>query len=124
MTQVFLFVILAILAVISMQDFRFRAVSWFLFPLGILALLLWNASTLSWPEIFQSQLINLAFLFFQIVVLLAVFKMKSIGPSMVFKSYIGLGDMLFFLLLALGLPSTIFLMFFLGTSGYIPFGRP
>ncbi len=107
-----LFVFLA-LSLICIQDFRFRAVSWFLFPLGLVALVLWGSTAISWHAIIRSQVLNLSFLLFQITLLFAVFRVKGVNPSTVLKKYLGSGDLLFFLVLALGLPTDIFLIFFI-----------
>lgn len=112
-----LYSILAILtlSLICIQDFRFRAVSWFLFPLGLLFLFLWGFSGVSWGEIIRYQMLNIILLLSQMALLFMVFKYKGIRPSMILKKYLGLGDLLFFLLLAFGLTTEIFLIFYLSS---------
>tara|TARA_R110000850_G_scaffold177270_2_gene303137 strand:- start:216 stop:494 length:279 start_codon:yes stop_codon:yes gene_type:complete len=44
-----------------------------------------------------------------------VFKYRGAGLSEVLKKYLGLGDILFFLLLALGLTTEVFLVFYLSS---------
>lgn len=103
------------LSLISIQDFRFRAVSWFLFPLGLVFLILWVFDGMSWAEIIQYQLINLCLMLSQLTVLFVVFKYRGVNPSMVFNKYLGLGDILFFFLLVFGLPTEVFLTFYLSS---------
>lgn len=113
MYTLFTILVLLTLALITIQDFRFRAVSWYLFPLGIIALLFWNYSQSSFGEMVSYQLLNLALLSFQLAILVLFFRLKGIRVTELMKSFIGLGDILFFVLLALGLPSLIFIGFFL-----------
>lgn len=93
------------------QDYKFRGVSWFLFP--ILALLVaYNAATgRAWLAYFYEVALNLSILSIQLVLFyfVAIFRANK---RLNLLKLIGLGDVLFFIIIALGLKSSLFPFFF------------
>lgn len=93
-----------ILLIIAYQDFNYRAVSWILFPIALaiqicIALLSGNTWVL-----FHYFLINLTILAVQLLVLIGYLllknKTKQNNKLKMVGSYLGLGDVLFFVVVA------------------------
>tara|TARA_B100001115_G_C15842908_1_gene423228 strand:+ start:196 stop:639 length:444 start_codon:yes stop_codon:yes gene_type:complete len=106
--QVTMFLLLCFMMLfMTYQDLKFRGISWLLFPV-VFALLLFHR----WDEIYLHPFdlgLNLAFLLMIILlqyIYFNLFRKKSI------KSMIGLGDILFFPLIAVALSNDHFLLFF------------
>jgi len=118
---------LCVLMVITFQDFKFRAVSWFAFPL--LFILLWFGN--SRFELLSLGF-NLGFIALNFLLLLVFFSLKQRKLVNLFGEYIGAGDLLMLLCLAVWFPFLNFFAFYfisllLVTAGaglYIFFQRP
>lgn len=95
------------------EDIRFRAVHWPLFPLGFGLILLYRILGASYPDLIYSTLYNFFFLLLNMSVLYLVFRWKGYGVKEILNSFIGLGDLLFFLGLCLALPFPLFPAFFI-----------
>ncbi len=115
MVNILIIILSLSLALITFQDYRYRAVSWFLFPIAALALFFINFHNVSFEQILVNQLSNLGFLCLQFLILLLFFRVRNISSQDILKKQIGLGDVLFFIVLALGLPTTLFILFFVGS---------
>jgi len=88
--------IIVILASITWQDFKYRAVYWILLPLLMLLFILKGVFNNTF-SIYDS-LINLFMIALQIIVLHIYIYMKS-GAWLLHKYYLGWGDVLFFIAL-------------------------
>lgn len=100
-----------VLLFIFYQDLRYRGVSWYLFPLALMLILFSSPRSFNLKLLWNDWLLNLGFLFVQLLLLGVYFVYRKIPPGQLFKEYIGLGDILFFLLLALVLPFPVFPVF-------------
>lgn len=86
--------IFAVLVAIAWQDFKFRAVYWWLFvlmPLG-LAILGLNHG---WKHLVHQAIGNVVFLTFQLLFLTVYFSVKNRSVVNIFKADFGFGDLLF-----------------------------
>lgn len=90
--QSLLFVILLFMA---WQDFKFRAVYWWLFPLLLMALAVVKVKESNWSSLGNDWLYNGLFLGVQILCLTLYFSIKERRWVNIFKAYFGLGDLLF-----------------------------
>lgn len=105
-------VIIAILVAIAWQDFKERAVYAFFFPI-LIALLVFRAIFLDSFSL-ASCIINLGIIALQTSLLyLYLFLKEKVLPAL--ENYIGLGDILFFIVLAFVFPPATFLLFQLGS---------
>ncbi len=101
------------MAVITYQDFKYRAVSAYLFLL-IASLLLFNRLAIyDLANIGSSFIINCLFILIQIGVLSIYFSVKKRAWVNIVDLFIGKGDILFFLCLALYLSPLNFIAFHL-----------
>jgi hypothetical protein len=99
---------------IAWQDFKWRAVWWFLFPLALGLQSLLALKQIYWSTWAIYFAINLFIVAFQLLVLISYLKLvKRLNPSQLFKAYLGLGDVLFFIVLAAAFSPLNFLFFLL-----------
>ncbi|MGB0177301.1 MAG: hypothetical protein ACPF9D_09045, partial [Owenweeksia sp.] len=63
----------------------------------------------------SDRFLNLGFLVFQMILLSTYFVWKKVSPRQLWREYIGLGDVLFFILLAFVLPFPFFPLFMVGS---------
>lgn len=102
--------ILVSLAVIVVQDFKYRQISWFLIPLALCGFV--YKAFLSGDFTWRHFLLNAAFVLLQLIVLSFYFSLKRKKPINIIDSYLGLGDILFFLLLCAVFSPANFILFY------------
>ncbi len=106
-----------VLGFIAWQDFKYRGVSWYLFVIALI--LLMGQFFLSTGEIFDyryfitGRLLNLFFIVFNVLIVSLVLIPKNLSFKRLLNDYLGMGDILFFVFLALALPFPLFILFFL-----------
>lgn len=107
--------ILIMLATVAVQDYRYRGVSWFLFPLLAIAALigLWQDENLYF--FMPLMMINLAFVLFLLAGLTIYFSLKNRKIVRIADVYLGWGDILFFVVLAVFFSPLNFLLFITGS---------
>ena len=94
---------------------RYRGVSWYLFPLGLVLLLIstWSGRE---PGVFWLDMVlNTGFLAFQLALLTVYFAWKRVSFRQLWNEYMGIGDVLFFLMLAIVLPFPFFPVFMIAS---------
>lgn len=113
-------IILAILLGIAFyQDWKFRAISWILFPV-IGGIALWSFYSVSLP--WKIVLTNLVFVFVVIAFLMLYVSVKRGKPTNIFKVDFGLGDLLFLIAITplfIGLNYILFFISGMFLSGII-----
>ena len=98
------------LSLIIYQDLRSQLVYWFLFPtLGLLLAYL-HFSHSDWYNFIIAISLNIVLVFSITLILLIYSKFKIKRPF--FKEVFGLGDLFFFLAIAVGFPSITFIVVF------------
>jgi hypothetical protein len=102
-----------ILAFIAYQDFKFRAVTWFLFPLLAIVIIIENYFLLPLSLLFYPFLINFLFFGIQLVLITIYLSLKKKTLIKVWENYLGLGDILFFIILCLFFSPINFILFYL-----------
>ena len=110
MSTLFYIASMVVLLLIFYQDLRYRGVSWYLFPLGLVLL---HISTWSGREpgvFWLDMVLNTGFLAFQLALLTVYFAWKRVSFRQLWNEYMGIGDVLFFLMLAIVLPFPFFLL--------------
>ncbi|MFA6400438.1 MAG: hypothetical protein WCX31_02265 [Salinivirgaceae bacterium] len=89
------------LLIIIYQDFKHRAIWWPVLPMAFLLQLAMAIKSLGISEAFYNFILNLGIVCIQLSVLYAYFLIKHRSLRIpFFKQYLGLGDVLFFLVLA------------------------
>ena len=105
---------LIILLLIFLQDWKGRAVYWFLFPLLVILLIyIRSRPTIFLPEFERSVLINMSFIGVQLVILTLYFSIKNKRWTNITAGLLGLGDILFLLSIAFYLSTLNFLFFYI-----------
>lgn len=107
------FLICGLLSLIAYQDYRYRAVSWILFPLlavlfGVLTFICGNAFLLV-----IYTLTNLVFLSLNMAILALYFIFRKVTIRSLFTVYLGIGDLLFFCCLCFLFNPKRYILFYL-----------
>lgn len=103
--------VIILLAVIVYQDFRFKAVSWWLFPLLSAAFIAATLPATGITNLLQNFLFNLGFVALQFLAATLYFSIKNRALTSITDVYIGKGDMVLFLSLCLLFSPANFIIF-------------
>ena len=106
-------ILILILLVILYQDFKHKAIDWYLFLLLPLIIILLRFNEPG--KLVLNFLINFIFLSFNSLMLFAYFSLKNRKFINPLKKYIGIGDIFFFTALALFFSPLNFILFFSGS---------
>lgn len=102
------------LVIIVFQDFKHRAISWYLVPFTFLALLIKGLLTTSATTIFlKDSLFNAAFILVQLLLISVYISIKNKKRTNIVNSYLGIGDILFFVVLCMAFSPANFIVFFI-----------
>lgn len=93
---------------LSYQDFKYRAISWWLLVILAVLPLIESLDVIH----FQQMGINGLFLLVQLSLTGFYFKIKGVGFKKLVKEYIGVGDLLFFIVLVIYFSPMNFIVFF------------
>jgi len=100
--------IVLVLLAIAAQDFKYRAVSWYLFPVLIAFLCAYV-----YPFDVIDIVINIGFILLVFALLTLWFSLLHGRPLNLFKEHLGLGDVLFLLCLSVYFTPANFFLFYL-----------
>lgn len=103
---------LSVLAVTFYQDYKYRAVSWFLFPTMFTTFLMLNIYKTSWMEMMYHSIINFGFISLIFGVITVYFSLKYGKIVNITKQLIGWGDILFLICLGVLFSPMNFMLFF------------
>jgi hypothetical protein len=104
--------LIVLLAIVLFQDFRTRQISWYLIPL-LLSLFIFKAFfLLSLSEITRNSLFNFIFILLQLLALTAYISFKKKKLTNIINTYIGIGDVLFFIVICLSFSPANFILFY------------
>ena len=109
-TDIFL---LIALAVIVFQDFKYRAISWYLIPLAFLTLLAKGLATTTTIIFFENSFFNAVFILLQLILISVYISIKNKKRTNIVNSYLGIGDILFFAVLCVAFSPANFIVFFI-----------
>lgn len=105
--------VLVLLMGIAWQDFKFRAVYWWLFPALMLGLGLLKYQESSGNALWLDLAYNVGFLGLQLLFLSLYFSLKEKRWVNIFKAYFGLGDLLFLIIISSYLSFLNYLAFYI-----------
>ncbi len=111
MTLLLTILILFDFLMIAYQDFKSKLVSWFLFPIAFILLALYNISIVNLYTLLTFFLLNIIIIAFLILVLIVYFFIKNKKFINIFNEYIGLGDILLFVILGIAFSPMNFIIF-------------
>jgi hypothetical protein len=115
-----LFIIWLIL--IAVQDFKYRAVSWYLFPMGLGILIIQTLHLNHDVNQAWNILLNSCFILFQMLAVTMYFSLKNRRFVNIFKGYFGLGDLFFLLVITAAFSPVNFILFIIFSFALSLFG--
>lgn len=101
------------LLLIGVQDFKQREISWILIPLICLALFFKATQSITIGDLMNNTLLNLAFIILQLLALTIYMSIKNKKMVNILQQHIGLGDLLFFVVLCLAFSPANFIVFYI-----------
>ena len=101
------------LSVTAYQDFNYRAISWLLIPVLALILSFHTLNYIGLINLIVNTAANLSFLVINLLMLSAYYSLKECKLRLLLKKEIGLGDILFFLVLCPLFSPVNFIVFYL-----------
>jgi len=112
MNLVLVLFILLICIFIALQDFKYRAVAWYLFPLlAFFVLTFGYVEGIALKKLILFFEVNLIVVFFQLFFLTIYFSIKNKKMFMPINEIIGLGDILFLIILCFAFSPINFILF-------------
>ncbi len=106
---------LILLLVVVVQDMFYRAISWFLIPLLFLTFAFKGLLLIQPSQLVINSLINFGFILFQLLILSLYMSIKNKKVIFIVNSYLGLGDILFFVVICLAFSPANFIVFYLSS---------
>jgi len=100
------------LVYIAIQDFKYRAISWYWLPFVFIALSYNALSNQPYLDILKFSLVNFVFILLQFILLSVYISVKNRRIMNIIDTYIGLGDLLFFVVLVVAFSPFNFMLFF------------
>ncbi len=113
MNFLLIFAILVVLVLIFWQDLKERAVSWYFFPMLFVLIFLYRMPSEGLEKIIEFAGINTLFLLIQLVMVSLYFSLKNRGWINITKKYLGIGDILFLLVITPLLTPVLYVLFYL-----------
>lgn len=110
-----LFILLGLLALVVFQDFKSRSISWFLIPLLFAAFIGSALLKIDTQEFITYSGINLIIISMNLLGVTLFVWLKEKKLKNIVDSYLGLGDILFFLVLTTVFSPLNFIVFYLGS---------
>ncbi|MFN6946684.1 MAG: hypothetical protein ACK4ND_17175 [Cytophagaceae bacterium] len=107
--------ILFLLGIILYQDFKYRAVVWIIFPLLALLFMALHLTNSSGEIFIENSLLNVGFLFLQVVMLTMYFSIKAGKVVWIADTYLGWGDICFMLCICMFFPPLNYIIFFIAS---------
>lgn len=101
------------LFLIAVQDFRQRAISWWLIPLGLLGSLVRLPLLTDWTFAIHDGIYNLTFVFFILLLVSLYYSIKQGCFQNIVNQQLGIGDLLFFLICTISFSFPFFVLFFI-----------
>ena len=115
MQPALLVILIAILLVLVYQDFKSRAISWFLIPILLMVVVINALMTINIEELTIFLGINLILVLVNLLGVTLIISLKEKRLKNIINSYLGLGDVLFFLVLTTLFSPINFVIFFIGS---------
>jgi Flp pilus assembly protein protease CpaA len=115
MNSALLAILILLLAVVVAQDFKDRAISWFLIPLLFIGFIAYGLLQIHPLELLTYFGINFMLVAVNLLCVTLFISMKEKRITNILKNYLGLGDVLFFLVLTVVFSPFNFIFFYLGS---------
>lgn len=106
-------IVVLLLILVVYQDYKFRAVSWIIFPLLLVTFFCFNILTISFWEVLDNSKVNFLFIVFLFGMITLYFSIKHNRLINISNGFIGWGDILFIFCLGILFSPLNFMMFYL-----------
>jgi Flp pilus assembly protein protease CpaA len=110
-----LVILVCLLGVVVFQDFKSRAISWFLIPLLFVGFIAYGLLMIQPVELLTYFGINFMLVAVNLLCVTLFISLKEKRFTNILKDYLGLGDVLFFLVLTVVFSPFNFIFFYLGS---------
>ena len=97
MQTILLFILIGLLGIVVFQDFKSREISWFLIPLLLIGFTVYGLRQIAMMEFLTYFGINFMLVAVNLLCVTLFVSLKEKKPTNILKNYLGLGDVLFFL---------------------------
>jgi hypothetical protein len=104
---------IVVLLITAIQDFRFREIHWATFPTLACLFLIEGLIRTSYESYIKESLCNLLFLAIQVFALVIYYLFKGNSLRIFINTSIGLGDIIFFLVIVLAFSQFNFIVFYI-----------
>ncbi len=104
---------LIFLGMIAYEDFKFRAISWWWLPLLGIALAVPALSHIQGKMLITYFSLNALFIIIQFIILTLYFSLKNGKLINILNQYLGIGDVLFFIIIGLFFAPVLYITFFI-----------
>jgi hypothetical protein len=115
MQAILVFILIFLLGVVVVQDFKSRAISWFLIPLLFSGFIVYGLLQINAMELLTYFGINFMLVAVNLLCVTLFISIKEKRLTNILKNYLGLGDVLFFLVLTVVFSPFNFIFFYLGS---------
>lgn len=115
------FLISIFLLVVIYQDFRYLSISWWVFPCLFILAAIQGVQQIGLLQLASMAGINLLFIGLLVLMLTLYFSIKEKKLVNLTNNYLGFGDILFFIFLALSFDPLVFFIFFITSTLIILF---
>lgn len=103
---------ITLLGILAFQDFRYRAISWFLLPLLLLTFFYSGLQAIDLSQFGKYFSFNFSFILLQMVVLTVYVSLKNKKFTNIVNEFIGVGDILFFVVICAAFSPSNFILFY------------
>ena len=115
--------LLILLSITAFQDFKHRTISWYLIPLLIITFIYRVYNTNETSTFWVHSAFNFVFVLAQLILLTIYMSIKKMKLVNIINTYLGLGDVLFFLVICLALSPLNFVLFYLAGMLFTAIGH-
>jgi hypothetical protein len=115
MQTILLVILILLLGVVVFQDFKSRAISWFLIPLLFIGFIVYGLLHINALELLTYFGINFMLVAVNLLCVTLFISIKEKRMTNILKNYLGLGDVLFFLVLTVVFSPFNFIFFYIGS---------
>lgn len=107
---------LSTLGYIVYQDIKFRAISWWIFPVLFTLFILQETEIFKSFQVFNTLLNNILILCVLIIALIVYYSIKGVSAKNLFKNYLGIGDLLILIIICARFSTVNYLLFIIVSS--------
>jgi hypothetical protein len=105
--------LLLCLGLIAFQDFKQRQISWYLIPLSFFLVVYKAVNLIDTTVFIKHSIFNIVFVLIQLILLTTYISIKNKALTNIVNTYLGIGDILFFIVVCIAFSPVNFIVFFI-----------